>query len=105
MHKELIGQEASLSLPCTVDSTALLLGFIEELMEVSGAETSEPERLEQDLRQAIDAICRDDEDAAACHVVATLEIHDSGVDVRLNCERQGTADNGLAEPVVAAREA
>lgn len=105
MHKELIGQQALLSMPCTLDATALLLGFIEELMEVSGGETSDPERLEHDLRQAVDAICRHDAVDETCNVVAKLAIHDAGVDVHLTCENHVAADVGIVEQVVAAREA
>lgn len=108
MHKELIGQEASLSLPCTVDATALLLGFIEELIEVSGGEASDPDHLEHDLREAVDAIraIRGDECVdTACDVVAIFEIHARGVDVRLTCANQDAADVGTDERVVAALEA
>ena len=105
MHKELIGQEASMRLPCTLDATALLLGFIEELMEVSGGETSDPDRLEHDLRGAVDAICRHDSAELACGVVATLEIHDRGVDVRITAESGGAASAGVSEQLVAALEA
>ena len=105
MHKELIGQEASLSLPCTVDATALLLGFIKELMEVGGSEASDPDRLEHDLRQAVDAIRGDECGDAACDVVAIFEIHERGVEVRLSCESHDAADVDINEHVVAALEA
>jgi len=105
MHKELIGQEASLSLPCTLDAAPLLLGFVEELMEVSGGEASDPDRLEHDLRQAVDAICNHEAVDECCNVVAVFEIHDRGVDVRLTCENQSAADVGIVEQLVAAREA
>ncbi len=105
MHKELIGQDASLNLPGTVDAAALLLGFIEELMGVSGSEASDPDRLEHDLRQAVDAIRGDECGDAACDVLAIFEIHDRGVDVRLSCEGQDTGDVDTNEHVVAALEA
>ena len=102
MHEELIGQEASLSLPCDVDATALLLGFIEELMEVSGGEAEDPDGLESSLNEAVGAIRRHQRDADACQVVATFEIHGGGVDVRLTCDAHDT-DN--VQQVVVAREA
>lgn len=108
MHKELIGQEASLSLPCTVDATALLLGFIEELMEVSGGKASDPERLEHDLREAVDAIraiCGDQCVDTTCTVVAIFEIHTRGVHVRLTGENRDAAEFDTHEHVVAALEA
>jgi hypothetical protein len=105
MHKELIGQEVSLSLPCTVDATALLLGFIEELMEVSGGEASDPDRIEHDLREAVGAIRGSECADTACDVVAIFEIHDRGVDIHLTCESQDVADAGTNEHVVAALEA
>ena len=92
-------------LPCTVDATVLLLGFIEELMEVSGDEVSDSNRLEHDLRGAVDAICRHHSADAACSVVASFEIHDRGVDVRLTCETQDAVDAGASEQVVAVLEA
>ena len=101
MHKELIGQEASLILPCSVDATALLLGFVEELMEVSGSETGEPERLESELRDAVAAICRNTEGGDSLQVVATFQIRDSQVDVRLACEGPGASPE---ERVVVAQE-
>ena len=104
MHKELIGQEASLSLPCVVDAAPLLLSFIEELMEVDGGESSAPDRLEHDLREAVNAICRHGSVDACCSVVAVFEIHDEGVDVHLTCENQDQADVGIVEQVVAAIE-
>ncbi|MGD8329510.1 MAG: hypothetical protein PVJ49_08735 [Acidobacteriota bacterium] len=94
-----------MSLPCTLDAAPLLLGFIEELMEVSGGEASEPDRLEHDLRQAVDAICNHAAGDERCSVVAVFEIHDRGVDVRLTCENQAAADIGMVEQVIAAREA
>lgn len=101
MHKELIGQEASLRLPCSVDATALLLGFVEELMDVSGSETGEPERLESDLREAVAAICSHAGAADALQVVATFEIHDRSVDVRLAC---GGPETPMDEQLVVAHE-
>jgi len=105
MHKELIGQGASLSLPCAVDAAPLLLGFIEELMEVGGGESSDLDRLEHDLREAVNAICRHGSVNACCSVVAVFEIHNEGVDVHLTCENQDHADVGIVEQVVAAIEA
>lgn len=101
MHKELIGQEASLTLPCSVDATALLLGFVEELMEVSGSETGEPERLEGDLRAAVAAICRTADSPGTLQVVATFAIRDDGVDVRLAGTDQ---DASIGEQLVVAHE-
>jgi hypothetical protein len=83
----------------------LLLGFIEELMEVGGGEASDLGRLEHDLRNAVDAICRHDAVDLECSVVATFEIHDRGVDVRLTCENHRKADVGIVEQVIAALEA
>jgi hypothetical protein len=105
MHKELIGQHASLSLPCSVDATALLLGFIEELMEVSGDETGDPGRLESDLRAAVAAICAHRGENGVVQVLANIEIHDRGVDVRLTCENPDAADLGISEQLVVAHEA
>ncbi len=102
MHKELIGQEASLSLPCDVDATSLLLGFIEELMEAGNSETEDLEGLENNLKEAVGAIFRHDGVGEACHVVATFEIHDNGIDVRLTCDTHDAAD---VRHVVVAREA
>lgn len=101
MHKELIGKEASLSLPCSFDATALVLGFIEELMEVGGGETGDPERLEGELRAAVGAICSTEGDNGCGHVVVRFAIHDRGVDVHLACENHGDG----AEHVIAAHEA
>ena len=102
MHEEMIGQEASLSLPSDVDATSLLLGFIEELMEAGNSETEDPEGLENSLKAAIGAIFRHDGVAEACHLVATFDIHDTGIDVRLTCDTHDTAD---VRQVVVAREA
>jgi len=102
MHKELVGQEASLSLPCTVDATALLFGFVEELMEVSGDEASDPDALQQDIRTAVDAICAQTADEG-CDVVATFAIVEDGVDLHLTCENRNNGDS--ATQVVAARVA
>jgi hypothetical protein len=99
MHKELIGKEASLSLPCSFDATALVLGFIDELMEVGGGETSDPERLEGELRAAVGAICRPGDDCG--QVVVRFAIHDRGVDVLLTCENHGAGE----QHVIAAHEA
>ena len=92
MHEELIGQEASLSLPCTVNATSLLLGFIEELMEAGGDEADDPGGLESALEEAVGAICGHDGVADACHVVATFEIHDNHIDVQLTCDTHDAAD-------------
>ncbi len=100
MHEELIGQHASLTLPCSVDAAKLLLGFIEELMEASGDEPEEPERLEADLRGAVAALCPAGSDNGASHLVASFNIHDEGVDVRLVIE----GDTSGGEKVVVARE-
>ena len=105
MHKQLIGQEASLTLPCTVDAAALLLGFVEELMEVSGSETGEPERLEVDLRQAVAAICQADDGTGSVQLAATFEIQDRSVGVRLTCVDHEARDLGVAEQFVVAHEA
>lgn len=105
MHKELIGQEASLRLPGTVDAAALLLGFIEELMEVSGGGASDADRLEHDLREAVDALRGDRCVDTACDVLAIFDIHERGVDVRLTCARPDATDEGAGEHVVAALEA
>lgn len=105
MHKELIGQQASLSLPCSVDAATLLLGFIEELMEVSDAETSEPERLETDLREAVATLCQHGGGNGALQVVATFEIHERGVDVRLTRENKDAAELDIVEQHVVAHEA
>ncbi len=102
MHEELIGQEASLSLPSDVDATSLVLGFIEELMEAGNSETEDPEGLESSLKAAIGAIFHHDGVAEACHVVATFDIHDTGIDVRLTCDTHDAAD---VRQVVVAREA
>ena len=102
MHEEMIGQEASLSLPSDVDATSLLLGFIEELMEAGNSETEDPEGLENSLKAAIGAIFRHDGVAEACHLVATFDIHDIGIDVRLTCDTHDAAD---VRQVVVAREA
>ncbi len=101
MHKKLIGQEASLTLPCSIDATPLLLGFVEELMEVSGSEAGEPERLESDLREALAAICRQANGDDASRVAATFEIHDNSVDVRL---AYVGPDASIDERVVVAHE-
>ena len=105
MQKELIGQNASLSLPGSVDAATLLLGFIEELMEVSDAETSDPERLETDLREAVAVLCQHGSGDGALQVVANFEIHDRGVDVRLTCENHDAAGLDLVEQLVVAHEA
>ena len=102
MHRELVGQEASLRLPCNIDVTALLLGFIEELMEVSGSETHEPDAFVGELKAAVVAVCGE---AAAdsvdpCDLVATMTIRDDHVEVHLACK-----DAGPSAHVVAAREA
>ena len=97
MHEELIGQKASLSLPCSVDPGRLLRGFIEELMEVGGLEPAEPEELERNLREAITAVCQMDEPDE--HVVATLIVRAHGVDVRLR-NAADPAANGDGERVV-----
>ena len=102
MHEEMIGQEASLSLPSDVDATSLLLGFIEELMEAGNSETEDPEGLENSLKAAIGAIFRHDGVAEVCHLVATFDIHDTGIDVRLTCDTHDAAD---VRQVVVAREA
>jgi hypothetical protein len=102
MHEEMIGQEASLSLPSDVDATSLLLGFIEELMEAGNSETEDPEGLENSLKAAIGVIFRHDGVAEACHLVATFDIHDIGIDVRLTCDTHDAAD---VRQVVVAREA
>lgn len=102
MHEELIGQEASLSLPCDVNATSLLLGFIEELMEASGNEAKDPEGLESALDEAVRKICGHQGVVDVCHVVATLEIRDGGIDVWLTC---GTHDAADLRHVVVAREA
>ena len=102
MHEELIGQEASLSLPSDVEATSLLLGFIEELMEAGNSETEDPEGLENSLKAAIRAIFRHDGVAEACHLVATFDIHGTGIDVRLTCDTHDAAD---VRQVVVAREA
>ncbi len=102
MHEELIGQEASLSLPCDVDATSCSLDFIEELMEAGCSKTADPEGLEYSLKEAVGAIFRHDGVVEACHVVATFEIHDNGIDVRLTCDTHDAAD---VRQVVVAREA
>jgi len=102
MHEELIGQEASLSLPCTVNATSLLLVFIEELMEAGGDEADDPDGLESALEEAVGAIFGHDGVADACHVVATFEIHANSIDVRLTCDAHDAAD---VQHVVVAREA
>ncbi|MCH7825364.1 MAG: hypothetical protein IH849_11215 [Acidobacteria bacterium] len=102
MHEELIGQEASLSLPCDVDATSLLLGFIEELMEAGCSEAEDPEGLENRLKEAVGTIFRHDGVGEACHVVATFEIHDNRIDVRLTCD---THDAANVRQMVVAREA
>ena len=105
MHKELVGQEALLSLPSTVDAADLLLVFIEELMEVDGGESSDPDRLESELREAIESIRSHEQSTADCNVVARFDIRGDGVDVRLTCENQARGDVGINELVVAAPEA
>lgn len=92
MHKELVGQEASLRLPCNIDVIALLLGFIEELMEVSDSETHEPEALEGELKAAVAAVCGEaaaDGAEPSCHLAATMTIRDDHVEVHLACEEAG----------------
>jgi len=86
MHKELIGQEAALTLPCNVDATALLMCFIDELMEVSDGETGDPEGLESSIKEAVEAICGQDRVDDTCHVIATFDITEAGVDVHLTCD-------------------
>ncbi len=107
MHKELVGQEASFSLPCNIDVTALLLVFIEELMEVSGSETHEPDAFEGELKAAVAAVCGEaaaDSADRSCHLVATMTIRDDHVEVHLACEEAGPSAVDDAQ-VVTAREA
>jgi len=104
MHEELIGQEASLSLPCSVSPTPLLLGFIEELMEVDGSEPSDPEGLEKELQGAVDALCVAAGTDPECTLVASLEIRSDSVEVRLTFEG-GSAGSAPVEQVVTAHAA
>ena len=107
MHRELVGQEASLRLPCDIDVTALLLGFIEELMEVSGSETHEPDAFQGELKAAVSAVCGEaaaDFAARSCHLVATMTIRDDHVEVHLACKETGSSAVDDAH-VVMAREA
>ena len=101
MHKALIGQEASLRLPCTVDVTALLVSFIDELMEVSGSETDNPERLEEDLKAIIDEVCAHD---ASCDLVVTLTIQDDGVEMHMVCEVGEAPAAGSEARIITVRE-
>jgi hypothetical protein len=103
MHKELIGQEASLRLPCTFEVAALLFGFIEELMEVSGDEPSDTDALEQELQGAVDALCAGG--AAERSVMATFEIGTDAIAVRLTCGNASAQGSGAAEQVVTAHQA
>ncbi len=105
MHKELIGQEASLSLPCTANATPLLLGFIEELMEVSGSETSDPERLGEELNKALGVLCAALDADPECNIVVVFDIRQDSVEVRLSCEDGESPEPGAAEHVVTAHEA
>lgn len=105
MHKELIGQEASLSLPSTIDASEVLFGFIEELMDVSGDEAHAPDRVKEDLSRAIDRMRADAAVDNSCNVVARLEIHADGVEIHLTCENHDAVRLELAERVVEARKA
>lgn len=105
MHKELIGQEASLSLPSTVDAADVLFGFVEELMDVSDDEARDPDRVKAELSRAIDALRSDEAVDGTCNVVARIEIHDAGVEVHLTCENRDAVRIEIAEQVVAAPQA
>ena len=107
MHRELVGQEASLRLPCDIDVTALLLAFIGELMEVSGSATHEPDTLEGELKTAVAAVCGEaaaDSADRSCRLVATMTIRDDHVEVHLAGEEAGPSAVD-EDRVVTAREA
>ena len=94
MHSELIGQQASFRLPCAVEVTELLLGFIEELLGVSGSEASEPEQLEQQMSAAVSALCDDaSTKATERELFATLTILDESIEISLT---HGNGEGGIA---------
>ena len=104
MHKELIGKQASLRLPCSMEATELLLDFVDELMEVSGSHASEPHQLQQQMSAAVDALCRPDSpNSRACELVATLTILEESIEISLAHVGADGADT-TAEHILNVRE-
>ena len=70
-------------------------------MEVSGSETDDPERLEEDLKAIVDEVCAHD---PRCDLVATLTIRDDAVEVHMVCETDAALAAGSEARVVTVRE-
>ena len=102
MHRELIGQQASLSVPCSMDAAALLIEFVSELIEVGGSHAEEPRQLERKIEKALGALCRSG--AVGGQILATFAIGADGVEIRLQRD-DAAAPPAVREQVVTAREA
>ena len=106
MHQELIGQEASFRLPCGGEAPELLLSFIEELLEVGGSDADEPERLEEEMRAAVDALCGTTEPSPSeRELLATLKILEDCIEVRLSRADGEEAEGADERRILTVREA
>ena len=92
MHNGLIGEEVTLDLPCDADPSALLMGFVEELLEVGGGDADDPQRVVEELQRAVEELCDGNED---CQLEARLSITDEGIEETLSCAAAGTSERHL----------
>lgn len=94
MDERLMGEEVALELPCTAEAPALVLRFVEELLEVVGSEPYDARGLEAALEAAVGELC----DATAegpPRLQARLRITANGVDVRLARPQAGDRERRL----------
>ena len=109
MDESFVGHEAKFSLPCDDSVVPLLMGFIEELLLVGGGDVEAPEQVEEQIRVAMDEICRrpggregapaSTDSGANSDLRATLSIVAEGVEVRFSSPRGGSE-----LPVILVRE-
>ena len=104
MHDKLVGTEASFKLPCSADATQLLLGFVEEILEVSGSDVNEPERLEDEMKAAVEALCNDPGHPDGV-LQATFNLVDGGIEIRLGRVDGDDPESAGAGHTVTVREA
>ena len=99
MDESFLGHEATFSLPCDASVVPLLMGFIEELLMVGGSDVEAPEKVEEQLRGAVEKICgrgapegkspKDSGSAARDEIRVTLSIVADGIEARFSSQHDG----------------
>ena len=100
MDESFVGHEAKFSLPCDDSVVAFLVSFIEQLLMVGDSDVEAPERVEEQIRVAIDEICGRHgggvgappaaaDSGARGDLQATLSIVGEGIEVKLRSSYSG----------------